>query len=158
MRSIINILDLSAGEIDQLIAVADDIMAQPEKYNEVCRHKILATLFFEPSTRTRLSFESAMLSLGGQVIGFSGADSSSAVKGETIADTIEVVNGYADIIAKRDRLLRRHHRHAPPERGRAGSCIHAHGGAADKCRRRRAFSSHADARRPADHSPRKGYV
>ena len=101
MRSIINILDLSAGEIDQLIAVADDIMAQPEKYNEVCRHKILATLFFEPSTRTRLSFESAMLSLGGQVIGFSGADSSSAVKGETIADTIEVVNGYADIIAMR---------------------------------------------------------
>ena len=101
MRSIINILDLSAGEIDQLIAVADDIMAQPEKYNEGCRHKILATLFFEPSTRTRLSFESAMLSLGGQVIGFSGADSSSAVKGETIADTIEVVNGYADIIAMR---------------------------------------------------------
>lgn len=101
MRSIINILDLSAEEIDQLIAVADDIMAQPEKYNEVCRHKILATLFFEPSTRTRLSFESAMLSLGGQVIGFSGADSSSAVKGETIADTIEVVNGYADIIAMR---------------------------------------------------------
>ena len=101
MRSIINILDLSAGEIDQLIAVADDIMAQPEKYNEVCRHKILATLFFEPSTRTRLSFESAMLSLDGQVIGFSGADSSSAVKGETIADTIEVVNGYADIIAMR---------------------------------------------------------
>ena len=101
MRSIINILDLSAGEIDQLIAVADDIMEQPEKYNEVCRHKILATLFFEPSTRTRLSFESAMLSLGGQVIGFSGADSSSAVKGETIADTIEVVNGYADIIAMR---------------------------------------------------------
>ena len=101
MRSIINILDLSAGEIDQLIAVADDIMAQPEKYNEVCRHKILATLFFEPSTRTRLSFESAMLSLGGQVLGFSGADSSSAVKGETIADTIEVVNGYADIIAMR---------------------------------------------------------
>ena len=101
MRSIINILDLSAEEIDQLIAVADDIMAQPEKYNEVCRHKILATLFFEPSTRTRLSFESAMLSLGGQVIGFSGADSSSAAKGETIADTIEVVNGYADIIAMR---------------------------------------------------------
>lgn len=101
MRSIINILDLSAEEIDQLIAVADDIMAQPEKYNEVCRHKIIATLFFEPSTRTRLSFESAMLSLGGQVIGFSGADSSSAVKGETIADTIEVVNGYADIIAMR---------------------------------------------------------
>ena len=69
MRSIVNILDLSAEEIDRLIAVADDIAAQPEKYNEVCRHKILATLFFEPSTRTRLSFESAMLSLGGQEIG-----------------------------------------------------------------------------------------
>ena len=101
MRSIVNILDLSAEEIDRLIAVADDIAAQPEKYNEVCRHKILATLFFEPSTRTRLSFESAMLSLGGQVIGFSGAGSSSASKGETLADTIEVVNGYADIIAMR---------------------------------------------------------
>ena len=101
MRSIVNILDLSAEEIDRLIAVADDIAAQPEKYNEVCRHKILATLFFEPSTRTRLSFESAMLSLGGQVIGFSGAGSSSASKGETLADTIEAVNGYADIIAMR---------------------------------------------------------
>ena len=101
MRSIINILDLSVAEIDQLIKVADDIMAEPDRYNEVCRHRILATLFFEPSTRTRLSFESAMLSLGGQVIGFSGAGVSSAAKGETVADTIEVVNNYADIIAMR---------------------------------------------------------
>ena len=88
-------------ELDSLIATAKDIIAHPENYWDRCAHKKLATLFFEPSTRTRLSFESAMLSLGGQVIGFSGADSSSAVKGETIADTIEVVNGYADIIAMR---------------------------------------------------------
>ena len=101
MRSIINILDLSAEEIDQLIAVADDIIAQPEKYNEVCRHKILATLFFEPSTRTRLSFESAMLSLGGKVLGFSSASSSSASKGESVSDTIRTVICYSDIIAMR---------------------------------------------------------
>ena len=88
-------------EIDSLIAVADDIMAFPEKYREACRHKILATLFFEPSTRTRLSFESAMLSLGGNVLGFSEAASSSASKGESVADTISVVSGYADIIAMR---------------------------------------------------------
>ena len=101
MKNLINILDLSVEEIDRLIAVADDIMLSPDKYNEACRHKILATLFFEPSTRTRLSFESAMLSLGGNVLGFSEAASSSAVKGESIADTIEVVSGYADIIAMR---------------------------------------------------------
>lgn len=101
MRNIINILDLSVEEIDELIKTADDIMARPEAYNEVCRHKILATLFFEPSTRTRLSFESAMLSLGGQVLGFSEASSSSAAKGESVADTVAVVSGYADIIAMR---------------------------------------------------------
>ncbi|MDD6283993.1 MAG: aspartate carbamoyltransferase [Firmicutes bacterium] len=101
MKNLINILDLSVEEIDRLIAVADDIMLSPDRYNEACRHKILATLFFEPSTRTRLSFESAMLSLGGNVLGFSEAASSSAVKGESIADTIEVVSGYADIIAMR---------------------------------------------------------
>ena len=101
MRNLINILDLSTEEIDELIAVADDIIANPENYNEKCKHKILATLFFEPSTRTRLSFESAMLSLGGKVLGFSSANSSSAAKGESVADTIEVVSGYADIIAMR---------------------------------------------------------
>ncbi len=101
MKSIINILDLSVEEIDRLIDVADDIMQHPDKYNEACRHKILATLFFEPSTRTRLSFESAMLSLGGNVLGFSEASSSSASKGESVADTIEVVSGYCDIIAMR---------------------------------------------------------
>ena len=101
MGSVLNILDLSTEEIDTLIKVAEDIMDHPEKYNEACRHKILATLFFEPSTRTRLSFESAMLSLGGSVLGFSNANSSSAAKGESVADTIEVVSGYCDIIAMR---------------------------------------------------------
>ena len=101
MKNIINILDLSVEEIDELIAVADDIMANPARYEEACRHKILATLFFEPSTRTRLSFESAMLSLGGSVLGFSEAKSSSAAKGESVADTIAVVSGYADVIAMR---------------------------------------------------------
>ena len=101
MKNLINIMDLSVEEIDELIALADDIMSRPEAYQDVCAHKILATLFFEPSTRTRLSFESAMLKLGGQVLGFSEASSSSATKGESVADTIEVVSGYADIIAMR---------------------------------------------------------
>lgn len=101
MKNLINILDLSVEEINHLIRIADDIIANPSEYNEVCRHKILATLFFEPSTRTRLSFESAMLSLGGQVLGFSEASSSSAAKGESVADTIAVVSSYADIIAMR---------------------------------------------------------
>lgn len=101
MRNVINILDLSVEEIDELIAVADDIIQNPQKYQDACQHKILATLFFEPSTRTRLSFESAMLSLGGSVLGFSEAASSSAAKGESVADTIAVCSGYADIIAMR---------------------------------------------------------
>ena len=101
MRSLLNILDLSVEEIDELIAVANDIIANPEKYEEACKHKTLATLFFEPSTRTRLSFESAMLSLGGNVLGFSEASSSSSAKGESVADTVAVVSGYADIIAMR---------------------------------------------------------
>ena len=101
MRHLIDITDLTTEEIDELIAVAEDIIAQPEKYQEVCRHKKLATLFFEPSTRTRLSFESAMLSLGGNVLGFSEASSSSATKGETIGDTVRVVSAYCDIIAMR---------------------------------------------------------
>lgn len=101
MRSILNILDLTVEEIEQLIKVAEDIIDNPEKYNESCKHKTLATLFFEPSTRTRLSFESAMLSLGGNVLGFSNASSSSATKGESVADTITVVSGYVDIIAMR---------------------------------------------------------
>ena len=101
MRSIIDILDLSVEEIDELIAVAQDIISHPADYSEVCRHKKLATLFFEPSTRTRLSFEAAMYELGGNVIGFSEAQSSSAAKGESVADTVKTVSCYADIIAMR---------------------------------------------------------
>ena len=101
MRSLINILDLSVEEIDKLIATANDIIANPKKYSEVCHGKKLATLFFEPSTRTRLSFEAAMYELGGHVLGFSDAGSSSATKGESVADTTKMVNCYADIIAMR---------------------------------------------------------
>ena len=101
MRHLMNITDLSTQEIDELISVAMDIIGNPEKYQEVAKHKVLATLFFEPSTRTRLSFESAMLHLGGQVLGFSEANSSSAAKGETVGDTVRTVSQYADIIAMR---------------------------------------------------------
>lgn len=101
MNHLIDILDLSTEEIDQLIATAGDIIAHPENYREKCRYKKLATLFFEPSTRTRLSFESAMMELGGNVLGFSEAASSSASKGESVSDTVSVVSGYADIIAMR---------------------------------------------------------
>ncbi len=101
MRSVIDIVDLSVEEIDSLISVALDIIANPSKYSEKCKGKKLATLFFEPSTRTRLSFESAMIELGGNVIGFSSANSSSASKGESVADTSKVISCYADIIAMR---------------------------------------------------------
>ena len=101
MRSLISILDLSVEELDNLISTAKDIAAHPEKYWDSCRHKKLATLFFEPSTRTRLSFEAAMLELGGTVLGFSEAGSSSAAKGESVADTAKTVSCYADIIAMR---------------------------------------------------------
>lgn len=101
MRSLIDISELTTGEIDELICVANDIIANPEKYSEKCKGKKLATLFFEPSTRTRLSFEAAMLELGGSVLGFSEAQSSSAAKGESVADTAKVISCYADIIAMR---------------------------------------------------------
>ena len=101
MRSLIDISELTPTEIGELIATADDIIADPAKYSEKCRGKKLATLFFEPSTRTRLSFEAAMLELGGSVLGFSEAQSSSAAKGESIADTAKVISCYADIIAMR---------------------------------------------------------
>ncbi len=101
MRSLIDIQELSVEEIDALIEKANDIIAHPEAYREKCRYKKLATLFFEPSTRTRLSFEAAMYELGGQVLGFSEAQSSSAAKGESVSDTVRVVSGYADIIAMR---------------------------------------------------------
>ena len=101
MRSLIDISELTTGEIEELIGVANDIIENPEKYSEKCRGKKLATLFFEPSTRTRLSFEAAMLELGGSVLGFSEAQSSSAAKGESVADTAKVISCYADIIAMR---------------------------------------------------------
>lgn len=101
MRHLIDPMDLSVQEIDDILALANDIILHKEKYQDVCNHKKLATLFFEPSTRTRLSFEAAMMELGGQVLGFSSADSSSASKGESVADTIRVVGCYADIIAMR---------------------------------------------------------
>lgn len=101
MRSLIDILELSTAELEELLAVADDIIANPEKYAHKCAGKTLATLFFEPSTRTRLSFEAAMYELGGNVLGFSEAQSSSAAKGESVADTAKTVSCYADIIAMR---------------------------------------------------------
>ncbi|MBQ6370209.1 MAG: aspartate carbamoyltransferase [Firmicutes bacterium] len=101
MRHLIDIMDLTVEELDEMIAEAKDIIAQPEKYAHVCAGKKLATLFFEPSTRTRLSFEAAMYELGGNVLGFSEAQSSSAAKGESVADTIRTVGCYADIIAMR---------------------------------------------------------
>ena len=101
MRSLIDIIDLTPQEIDEMIAVACDIIDNPQKYSERCKGKKLATLFFEPSTRTRLSFEAAMYELGGNVIGFSEANSSSAAKGESVADTAKTISCYADIIAMR---------------------------------------------------------
>lgn len=101
MRHLIDILDLEKEEIDQLIETANDIIRRPEVYRESCKGKKLATLFYEPSTRTRLSFEAAMYELGGHVLGFSEAGSSSTAKGESVADTARVVSGYADIIAMR---------------------------------------------------------
>ena len=101
MRSVIDILDLTVEELDELVKVADDIIENPQKYSEKCKGKKLATLFFEPSTRTRLSFEAAMYELGGNVLGFSEAQSSSAAKGESVADTAKTVSCYADIIAMR---------------------------------------------------------
>lgn len=101
MRHLIDPMDLSVEEIDKLLDLADDIIANKEKYSKVCEGKKLATLFFEPSTRTRLSFEAAMMELGGNVLGFSSADSSSSTKGESVGDTVKVVSCYADIIAMR---------------------------------------------------------
>lgn len=101
MRHCLDTTDLTVQEIDELVELAMDIIANKEKYSEICKDKKLATLFFEPSTRTRLSFEAAMMELGGNVIGFSEANSSSASKGESVGDTIRVVSCYADIIAMR---------------------------------------------------------
>ena len=101
MKYLIDPIDLTVEEIDDLVELALDIIKDPSRYNNVCKNKILATLFFEPSTRTRLSFESAMLSMGGQVLGFASADNSSTAKGESVTDTIWTVSCYSDIIAMR---------------------------------------------------------
>lgn len=101
MRHIISPLDISLSELEELLTLAEDIIKEPAKYSHICDGKKLATLFYEPSTRTRLSFEAAMLNLGGNILGFSSADSSSATKGESIADTIRVISSYADICAMR---------------------------------------------------------
>ncbi|MBR5094160.1 MAG: aspartate carbamoyltransferase, partial [Oscillospiraceae bacterium] len=101
MRHLIDILDFSPEELQELVDTANDIIARPGAYSEVCHGKKLATLFFEPSTRTRLSFEAAMYELGGNVIGFSAAQNSSAAKGESVADTAKTISCYADIIAMR---------------------------------------------------------
>ena len=101
MRHLLSPLDLSTEELDELLDLASDIEKHPDKYKEACKGKKLATLFYEPSTRTRLSFEAAMLNLGGNVLGFSSADSSSAAKGETVSDTIRIISCYADICAMR---------------------------------------------------------
>ncbi|MCJ7857084.1 aspartate carbamoyltransferase [Lachnospiraceae bacterium NSJ-143] len=101
MRHLIDPLDFTKEETEELLLLAEDIRKNPEKYQDKCAHKKIATLFYEPSTRTRLSFESAMINLGGSVIGFSSADSSSAAKGESIADTIRVISAFADITAIR---------------------------------------------------------
>ena len=101
MKNLMNITDLSLEEIDELIATAEDIIANPVKYQDACNHKLLAALFFEPSTRTRLSFEAAMHRLGGSVIGFSEAGSSSTAKGESLSDTVQTVGCYADLIVMR---------------------------------------------------------
>lgn len=100
-KDLIDIRDLSETEIEELISVAEDIIANPEKYSEVCKHKKIATLFYEPSTRTRLSFETAMLDLGGSVMGFSSSTDSSVAKGESVADTAKTVSCFADVIAMR---------------------------------------------------------
>lgn len=101
MKHIINPTDLTLNELDELFEIAEEIIQEPKKYSDICNGKKLATLFYEPSTRTRLSFEAAMLNLGGSILGFSSADSSSAAKGESVADTIRVVSAYADICAMR---------------------------------------------------------
>lgn len=101
MRHLMSPLDFSTEELEQLMDLAEDIKSHPDKYSEICHGKKLATCFYEPSTRTRLSFEAAMLNLGGSVLGFSSADSSSAAKGESVSDTIRVISSYADICAMR---------------------------------------------------------
>ena len=120
MKNLIDIMDLSTEEIDELIEKARDIMQNPQNYREKCRYKKLATLFFESSTRTRLSFEAAMMELGGNVLGFSDAGSSSASKGESVSDTVG--------------RICRYYRNAPPEGGCSGRGGNEIGGSRNQCR------------------------
>ena len=125
MRHLMSPLDFSVEELDKLLDLANDIEKNPAKYAHTCDDKKLATLFYEPSTRTRLSFEAAMMNLGGKVLGFSTADSSSAAKGESVADTIRVTSCYADICAMRH-----------PKRRCAPGRIHGFHNPRYQCRRR----------------------
>lgn len=134
MRHLMSPLDFSVEELDTLLDLAQDIEAHPDKYAHACDGKKLATLFYEPSTRTRLSHEAAMLNLGGSIMGFSSADSSSAAKGESVSDTIRTISCYADIW-----------RHETPERGRADGSLPAFFDPGDQCRRRRTPASDPDA-------------
>ena len=133
MRHLMSPLDFSTEELEELMDLADDIRLHPEKYAKSCEGKKLATCFYEPSTRTRLSFEAAMLNLGGSVLGFSSADSSSAAKGESVSDTIRVISGYADICAMR------HPKEGAPPGGFPALRDFGH-----QRRRRRASTSHSD--------------
>lgn len=141
MRHLMSPLDFDLDELDKVLDLANDIEKNPAKYAHACDGKIMATLFYEPSTRTRLSFESAMLRLGGKVLGFSSADSSSASKGESVADTIRVVSCYADICAMR------HPKEACP-----ACCIHGIPDSGYQCRRWWTSASNPDTDRPAYHS------
>ena len=143
MKHLIDIMQLGTEEIDEMIDVAKDIIAHPEKYAEKCHGKKLATLFFEPSTRTRLSFEAAMYELGGNVLGFSEAQSSSAAKGESVADTIR-------------RRICRYHRDEAPEGRRTDGRFEKIDSSCDKRRRRRSQPSDADTHRPPDDQQGKG--
>lgn len=138
MRHLMSPLDFTVEELDNLMDLAQDIEKNPKKYAHACDGKKLATLFFEPSTRTRLSHEAAMLNLGGSVLGFSSADSSSATKGETVADTIRMISCYADICAMRH-----------PERRSCAGSQRAFQNPCHQCRRRRTSASDTDPDRSA---------
>ena len=140
MRHLMSPLDFSVEELDKLLDLAQDIEAHPAKYAHACAGKKLATLFYEPSTRTRLSHEAAMLNLGGSIMGFSSADSSSAAKGESVSDTIRTISCYADICAMRH-----------PKEGRLSALFNS----CYQRRRRRASASDTDADRPAHNPQRK---
>lgn len=143
MRHLISPQDLSLEELEELLTLGQDIMNNQSKYAHVCDGKKLATLFYEPSTRTRLSFEAAMINMGGQVLGFSEASSSSASKGESVADTIRVIS-----------WLRRYLRNAPSKGGCPDRSCHALFHPGDQCRRRRTQSSDPDVNRSSDDQDR----